>query len=81
MQRLKLGTRHVLQQKRQHLSSLGRTMHAISPLETQARGYAIALNDKGNSITSHKQVKPDDAIQIRLHDGSILGRVEKTQDK
>ncbi|TNF32688.1 MAG: exodeoxyribonuclease VII large subunit, partial [Gammaproteobacteria bacterium] len=78
IQRLKLSMRHGIQHKQQRLASLSRTLHAISPLETLARGYAIALDSQGNSITSHTQVKADDAIQIRLHQGRILGRVEKT---
>ena len=75
--RLLLVQKTSLQKKRQLLSSLSRTLHAVSPLETLSRGYAIASNSKGENITDIQQVKSGDQIQLRLAKGSLITRVEK----
>ena len=67
-----------LAQKRQQLASLSRTLHAVSPLQTLGRGYAIVSNSQGQTLSDSQQVNAGDSLQIRLHRGRILGRVEKT---
>ncbi len=67
-----------LAQKRQQLAGLSRTLHAVSPLQTLGRGYAIVSNSQGQTLTDSQQVNAGDSLQIRLHRGRIVGRVEKT---
>ena len=60
---------HISRLKHQ-LAQKARTLHAISPLATLERGYAIALiGDK--VINSIESVAVDDRIKIRLVDGQL----------
>jgi exodeoxyribonuclease VII large subunit len=79
--RLKQSILHVFNNKKQQLASLSRTMHAVSPLETLARGYAIASDSNGNTVSECNQVKAGDQLNIRLHQGSIQSMVTKISKK
>ena len=74
--RLQQATLNLFAQKKSLLSNAARTLNTISPLQTLERGYSITLNDKGAPIVSIKQVKANDTIETRLHDGSIISHVE-----
>jgi len=74
--RLQQLTVNLFTEKKFQLSHTARTLNAISPLQTLERGYSITLNKKGTAITSIEQVKPNDTIETRLHNGSIFSHVE-----
>ncbi len=74
--RLQQAALNTFAQKKSLLSNTARTLNAISPLQTLERGYSITLNDKGSALLSIKQVKQNDKIETRLHDGRIISRVE-----
>ncbi|VAW53149.1 Exodeoxyribonuclease VII large subunit [hydrothermal vent metagenome] len=76
--RLQQLTLNLLTQKKSQLSHIARTLNAISPLQTLERGYSITLNKEGKAITSIKQLQHADAIETRLHDGSIISHIEST---
>jgi len=77
MQRLPRAMQQRLQQQCQRLAALSRTLHAVSPLQTLGRGYAIATNEQGKSITDSRQFEIGDIVKVRLHKGGIIGRVGK----
>ena len=79
--RLKQSTLHLVNNKKQQLAALSRTMHAISPLETLSRGYAIASDSSGNTISEYNQVNVGDQLNIRLHKGSVQSTVTKISKK
>lgn len=64
-----------LQRDAQHLRGLARSLHAISPLATVARGYAILQLDDGRVVRSVDDVAPGDAVRARLRDGELQLRV------
>ena len=67
---------------REHLGGLARTLHAVSPLQTISRGYAVVLEpDTETAITSVAQLKPDDPLITQLADGQIYSRVERLSDQ
>ena len=72
---------NLLTQRKTQLSNAARTLNAISPLQTLERGYSITMTDKGKAIKSIKHVNVDDKIETRLHEGSIISRVETIKDK
>jgi exodeoxyribonuclease VII large subunit len=74
--RLQQSTQNLLSQKKSRLSNVARTLNAISPLQTLERGYSITLNGSGETITSADQLKVNDQIETRLHNGRIFSRVE-----
>ena len=69
-----------LQREALHLRGLARSLHAISPWATVARGYSILQHDDGRIVRSVDDVAIDEAIDARLHDGQLRLRVEG-QDK
>ena len=78
-QRLHTSIHHLLERQRLRLQSLGRELNGVSPLATLERGYAIVQSEDGTAITNCSQVKPGDPIQARLHQGSLVCRVEKVE--
>ena len=65
-----------LQQKQQSLLTQTRTLDAISPLETLARGYAIATHQPtGQILHDASQVAIKDSVSIKLAKGSLLATI------
>ncbi len=57
-------------------------LEALSPLAVLSRGYSIAFAEAGNQILkSASQVKKNDAIRIRLHEGEIKANVTEATEK
>lgn len=67
---------NLLHNKKSQLSNVARTLNAISPLQTLERGYSITLSKQGTALLSVEQIKTDEIIETRLHDGRIISRVE-----
>ncbi len=59
-----------IQKKRTELAGLAGKLHALSPLATLQRGYAIALLN-GQVLRQAKHAKAGDAVQLRLQDGEL----------
>ncbi len=74
--RLQQATLNLFARKKSLLANAAKTLNTISPLQTLERGYSITLNDKGAPIVSITQVKANDTIETRLHNGSIISHVE-----
>ncbi|MGH8039976.1 MAG: exodeoxyribonuclease VII large subunit [Stenotrophomonas sp.] len=61
-----------LQRDAVRLRALARSMEAVSPLATVARGYAILTReDDGRLVRSPLDVAPGDALKARVQDGVI----------
>ncbi|MDV3468252.1 exodeoxyribonuclease VII large subunit [Stenotrophomonas sp. C3(2023)] len=61
-----------LQREQLRLRGLARSMEAVSPLATVARGYSIVTRqDDGVLVRSVGDVKPGDALQAQVSDGVI----------
>jgi exodeoxyribonuclease VII large subunit len=61
-----------LQRDGLRLRALARSMEAVSPLATVARGYAILTReDDGSLVRSPLQVRPGDTLKARVQDGVI----------
>ena len=58
-----------------HLRGLARSLEAVSPLATVARGYAILLHDDGRVIRSVQDAQVGDRVQAKLGDGQLPLRV------
>ena len=56
-------------------SALGGRLAALSPLATLDRGYAVVTREDGSVVTSAAALRPDDAVQLRLRDGTRSARV------
>jgi exodeoxyribonuclease VII large subunit len=60
----------------QRLSALAGRLHALSPVATMARGYAVAQDAAGHVIKSAREVAPGDEVTVRLRDGRVRTRAE-----
>ena len=56
---------------------MGRALHAVSPLATLDRGYAIVLDSDGKAMTDVSGTKPGDEIRARLSKGELVASVNK----
>jgi exodeoxyribonuclease VII large subunit len=65
-----------LQREALHLRGLVRSLHAVSPLATVARGYGILQHPDGRLVRGVTDAAPGDALRARLHDGMLALRVE-----
>lgn len=75
-QRPQLAIARQLQRDTLRLRSAVRALHAISPLATVARGYAILSTGDGVPVQSAAQVAPGERVRARLRDGELALRVE-----
>ncbi len=57
---------------------LGASLDALSPLRVLGRGYSIASDESGNTISDAGSVKPGDSIKLRLAKGSLQCTVDNT---
>jgi exodeoxyribonuclease VII large subunit len=77
------NTRHrVVQDRRARLGELARTLHAVSPLPTLERGYAIVTDtETGRVLDSVAGIRPRQGIATQLKDGRIHATVERVSDE
>ena len=74
--RLQVAMLRRLERHRQTLKASGEHLHAVSPLATLERGYAIARTPRdGKILRSIVDVNRDELMEIRLVDGSLVGQV------
>ena len=76
---LQTRLQHILSLRGERLRGLALRLHALSPLITIARGYAVVRRDSDSAIvTSVQQTHPGDALTIQVADGSIPVEVRTT---
>jgi exodeoxyribonuclease VII large subunit len=61
---------------RERLLPLLRTLHAVSPLATLARGYAIVKNERGEIVRNAEDAPAGTLIEARLAHGHIRAKVQ-----
>lgn len=64
-----------LQQATERWQRSARTLHAVSPLATLDRGYAIVLDPVGHVVTDSSHLAPGDRIEARLARGAVRATV------
>jgi len=76
---LQTRLQHMLSLRGERLSGMALRLHALSPLITIARGYAVVRrNNDAVIVTSIHQARPGDALTIQVTDGSIPVEVRTT---
>lgn len=75
--RLIAATAHKLEQLNQRLLNSSQTLHAVSPLATLNRGYAMAIKPStGEIIHSTEQLKLGDMVETRLAQGRFTSQIK-----
>ncbi|NUO75137.1 MAG: exodeoxyribonuclease VII large subunit, partial [Lysobacter sp.] len=59
-----------------HLRGLARSLEAVSPLATVARGYAILQREDGHVVRSVLDAAPGERLSARVQDGRLRLKVE-----
>ena len=70
-QRLRRALALTLERDRTALRHAMRALHAVSPLATLERGYAIVFDAAGSVLRSAAAVSPGDRLRVRLADGEL----------
>jgi len=65
-----------IENKQQQLANLSRTMQAVSPLNTLARGYSITRDANGETVSHAKHLRKGDIITSEFKQGKVTSRVE-----
>lgn len=65
--------------KRNNLNNLIEKLELINPLNTLKRGYTLTYKDK-KVISSIKNLKVNDQIEVRFNDGIIVTKIEEIGD-
>ena len=75
--RLITVTRHKLEWLNQRLLNVSQTLHAVSPLATLNRGYALVIHHpSGQIIRSTEQLRPGDMVETRLAEGRFTSQIK-----
>ena len=77
-QHLHRAWRQALNSRRERLLPLIRTLHAVSPLATLERGYAIVSVEGGEIVRDAANVQVGTVIEARLGRGIVRAKVEST---
>ncbi len=70
-QRLRQSVERRLEREQLTLRQAGRALHAVSPLATLERGYAILLDEQGKVVRSVQGVVEGTKLRGRLADGEL----------
>ena len=68
------------ERRRARLSGLGGRLHALSPLATLSRGYAVARDDDGRALTSVSAFSEAMPFRLWLRDGIVGARATKVEE-
>ena len=74
-QRLRQAIARQLERERHALQQAARTLHAVSPLATLERGYAILFDAEGKVLRSVRGAETGTTLRARLVDGELALRV------
>src|SRR5687767_2165733 len=67
------------ERRRARLATLGGRLHALSPLATLTRGYAVARDLDGRALTSVEAFRADMPFNLVLRDGRVSARVSDVE--
>ena len=75
--RLITVTRHKLEWLNQQLLNVSQTLHAVSPLATLNRGYALVIHQpSGRILRSTEQLESGDIVETRLAEGRFTSQIK-----
>lgn len=70
-ERLRLSTKRLVERRAAALTGLAGRLDALSPLATLARGYAVARDTTGATLSRRAQLPPGAAFELWLQDGIV----------
>ena len=73
--RLEMSLGHLLEMSRNQVRSLSSRLDALNPRNVISRGYSMTTDERGNIVTSVKQIAEGDTLKSVLKDGTITSKV------
>lgn len=80
-EKLQYRMANVLESKRHQMLIYIERFRGLSPLDKLKQGYAYVADAQGKTVTSTKQVKPEDMLTLYVADGCIHARVADTESE
>lgn len=77
--RLPVGMERVLSGSSARLASLAAALDALSPLETVARGYAVATDLEGRRLTRIDHFRPSQRFRLRVQGGRVAATADTVE--
>jgi exodeoxyribonuclease VII large subunit len=74
---LAAATTDHLRSRRERLGAIAGRLHALSPLATLERGYAVARDANGRTLASVSDFAPNMPFTLRLRDGDVSAATRK----
>jgi exodeoxyribonuclease VII large subunit len=68
-----------VERRRLILEGIAGRLHALSPLATLGRGYAVLSKEDGSAVSQASDLVPGDAFVARLRDGRVRARAEQIE--
>jgi exodeoxyribonuclease VII large subunit len=75
--RLNRGISTRLTREKERLSHMEKKKELVNPLNVLKRGYSMTLH-QGKVISGIEDILPDDTLETRLYNGTVISKVEKT---
>lgn len=75
-ERLERGVRRLVEARRAAVAGLAGRVHALSPLQSLARGYAVPLDEEDRILRRTADFTPGRPFRLRVADGSVPCRAE-----
>lgn len=75
-ERLARRVHRLVENRRSTLARLAAQIHALSPLQSLARGYAVPLDETGRVLRRTTDFTPDAPFRLRVADGTVRARTE-----
>lgn len=72
---------HYLKNKRNSFSQVVQQLDDYSPLKTLERGFVYTTNREGETVSSVKQIKANDQLNLHFKDGEVAATVTKIKEK
>ncbi|MDH5099722.1 exodeoxyribonuclease VII large subunit [Lactobacillus kefiranofaciens] len=79
--RLTANMQHYLKNQRNRFTQIAQQLDDYSPLKTLERGFVYTTNDQGKTISSTRQIKPKDQLNLHFKDGQVTATVIKVEGK
>ena len=76
---LTTGSRAAIDRRGNRIAAAAGRLHALSPLATLARGYAIAQDDSGRTLASIDDFVADAEFDLRVRDGTVRSTAKALQ--
>lgn len=77
--RLKSSIEAYSKNQSNHYNLLLEKLDLLNPLGILKKGYAVVSKDK-HPITDYREIKKDDFVNIRLHEGILIAKVEEAKE-